>query len=173
MPDILIKTPFIMKSKIGLPDAVFTTTNELKQFAVANRLCDNSTSADRAAREVIPQESYYQTKIIKEIKKWAEMGVIDKNAYVWKQQAGQFANTGLPDVALITRTKDGHGQIFFFEIKRPLLGRLTEMQQHMIERLSAAGAVASVAVYPNDVYDVLMEHNAVLIPFAVKKKKGQ
>lgn len=173
MPDILIKVPFIIKGKKGLPDTVFNSVNEVKDYAIANRLCDKSTSADRAAREVIPQESYYQTKIIKEIKKWAEMGVIDKNAYVWKQQAGQFANTGIPDVQLITRTKDGRGQTFFFEVKRPLLGRLTEMQQHMIERLVMAGAVASVAVYPDDVYDVLMEHDAVLVPFAVKKTKGQ
>lgn len=170
MPDILIKVPFVLKGKKGLPDTVFDNVKDLKEFCVANRICDKQMSADRAAREVIPQESYYQTKIIKEIKKWAEMGVIDKNAYVWKQQAGQFAQTGLPDIALITKLKDGHGQIFFFEIKRPLLGRLTEAQQHMIENLTMAGAVASVAVYPDDVYDVLNEHGAVLVPFAIKKK---
>ena len=63
---------------------------------------------------------------------------------VWakKIHGGMYQVSGLPDIiAIAPRT----GRMVGIEVKRPKLGRVTSLQEAMIDQMNAAGAIAGIA----------------------------
>lgn len=96
--------------------------------------------------EILPRESYYQTNIIE----WLQHQFPD--AFVWKAAAGPYSRCGLPDVCAII-----NGQFYGFEVKRPYIGKPTELQKQTIQKIRNAGGMAAVVCFPKDCMEVI-EH---------------
>lgn len=92
----------------------------------------------------IHKESFYQAKIIR----WLKETYPD--AFIWKAQAGPYCRQGIPDICAII---DGH--FFGFEVKRPEIGRLSKIQEQTIKEINAAGGIAAVVSYPEQVERVI------------------
>lgn len=92
------------------------------------------------------KESFYQTKIIK----WLQKQYPD--AFVWKAQAGPYSRQGIPDICAII---DGH--FFGFEVKRPGIGRPSEIQKVTIQQINRAGGTAAVVSFPEQVERIIQE----------------
>ena len=86
------------------------------------------------------KESFYQAKIIR----WLKGQYPD--AFVWKAQAGPYCRQGIPDICAII-----NGHFFGFEVKRPEVGRLSKIQEQTIKEINAAGGIAAVVSYPEQV----------------------
>lgn len=91
------------------------------------------------------KESFYQAKIIKWLKNTYP------NAFVWKAQAGPYCRQGIPDICAIIQ-----GRFFGFEIKRPEFGRLSKIQEQTIKEINAAGGIAAVVSYPEQVERIIL-----------------
>lgn len=89
------------------------------------------------------KESYYQTKIIKWLKKEYPA------AFVWKAAAGPYSRGGIPDICAII-----DGKFYGFEVKRPG-GKASKLQEKTIEEIKAAGGIAAVVIYPADVEEII------------------
>ena len=94
--------------------------------------------------EVLPRESHYQTAIIE----WLQHEYPD--AFVWKAAAGPYSRCGLPDVCAII-----NGQFYGFEVKRPYIGKPTELQKQTIQKIRNAGGKAAVVCFPKDCMEVI------------------
>jgi len=92
----------------------------------------------------IRKESYYQTKILKFLRETYQ------SAFVWKVQQGPYSRRGIPDICMIL---DGHA--FFFEVKRPVVGRISKIQERTMEEISAAGGTVAVVSFPAQVQEVI------------------
>lgn len=110
--------------------------------------CASKKFAEKYLLDHLPKESYYQDKIIKFLQKTYP------DAVVWKEAAGPYSRQGIPDITFI---KDG--RYYGFEVKRPYVGVLSKIQEQMIERLRAAGAVAEVVTFPEDVQKIVEVNN--------------
>lgn len=108
--------------------------------------CDTATQAKKYIRENLPKESYYQAKIMKKIRE------LEPAAFVWKAAAGAYGRRGIPDVCAII-----NGRYYGFEVKRPLLGVLSEIQRKTIEQIKEAGGRAYVVTYEDEVEEILRE----------------
>lgn len=97
-----------------------------------------------AIRAAEHKESFYQARIIK----WLKQEYPD--AFVWKAQAGPYCRQGIPDICAII---DGH--FFGFEVKRPDVGRLSKIQEQTIKEINAAGGIAAVVSYPEQVERII------------------
>ena len=88
-------------------------------------------------------EKEIQSKIIRYLK-------TIKNGYVIKNNAaGRYSSQGVPDITFIASRK-----AYFFEVKQP--GKVaTKLQQHNIDRLNQAGAIACVVTSLDEVKEVL------------------
>lgn len=85
------------------------------------------------------KESYYQAKILHWLKSTYPA------AFVWKVAAGPYSQGGVPDICMVLG-----GHAFFFEVKRPGVGRISKLQELTIEKINAAGGTAAVVSYPAD-----------------------
>ena len=100
----------------------------------------NASEARKFLQEKIPKESYFQEKIIRHLKiKYPE-------AFVWKAAAGAYSRSGIPDVCCILE-----GRFYGFEVKRPLLGKASVIQEQTIKEIRGAGGVAELVSYPEEV----------------------
>lgn len=88
----------------------------------------------------LPKESYYQRCILNYIKGRYP------DAFVWKAAAGPYSRKGIPDVCAVIG-----GRFYGFEIKRPYIGVLSRIQEQTIEQIRAAGGIAGVVCFPEDV----------------------
>lgn len=90
-------------------------------------------------RKVIPKEAYYQRKLLKGLKeKYPE-------AFIVKIAQGAYSQGGLPDILVIL---DGH--YFGFEVKRPLIGEVSKLQEMTMARIRAAGGTAEVVSWTEE-----------------------
>ena len=124
-----------MADKITLED--FKTEVEA---VAALKDCDPKMTTEKARkyiRERLPKESYYQDKIIKHIRE------LFPSAFVWKAAAGAYSRQGIPDVCAVI-----NGRYYGFEVKRPLIGVLSKIQERTIEQIKQAGGRAFVVTYP-------------------------
>lgn len=110
---------------------------------VADGLCNTKAEAMKLLRKKMPPESYYQKKIMDALK--AKATAEGMKCVIWKDQAGMYQRGGVSDVQAIIG-----GVHFSVEVKRPLLGEPSELQLKFIDHVNAAGGVAGVAVYPED-----------------------
>lgn len=90
------------------------------------------------------KESFYQTRIIRWLKKTYP------RAFVWKAAAGPYSRGGIPDVCVVL-----NGRFFGFEVKRPEVGRLSKLQEQAIKKINAAGGIAAVVSYPDEVERII------------------
>jgi hypothetical protein len=91
------------------------------------------------------KESFYQAKIIR----WLKGQYPD--AFVWKAQAGPYCRQGIPDICAII-----NGHFFGFEVKRPEVGRLSKIQEQTIKEINAAGGIAAVVSFPEQVEKIIL-----------------
>ena len=99
---------------------------------------------EKILRNVIPEESYYQTKIMEWLREEYP------TAFVWKAAAGPYSQGGIPDVCAVI-----DGMYYGFEVKRPYLGVTSQLQKQTIKKIIAAGGVAAVVTFVEDVEAVI------------------
>ncbi len=92
----------------------------------------------------VPKESYFQKKVKDGLKKQFP------DAYVAKIAQGMYSQGGIPDILCIL---DGH--YFGFEIKRPVLGKMTKLQSVAINKIRAAGGTAEVVIWPEEAAKII------------------
>ncbi len=95
--------------------------------------------ASEVCRREVPKEAYFQKKVKDGLKKQFP------GAYVAKIAQGMYSQGGIPDVLCVV---DGHA--FFFEVKRPLFGKVSRLQEAAIEKIRAAGGAAEVVSWPEE-----------------------
>lgn len=104
----------------------------------------NKKSALQMCRREIPKEGYYQDKIKKGLKRRY------RAAFVRKISQAQYSEGGTPDIMCIV---DGH--YFGFEIKRPLVGTPTKLQENAIRGIREAGGTAAIVSWPEECYKII------------------
>ena len=104
----------------------------------------NRTLAMQEIRRKIPKESYYQEKIKKALKRRYP------DCFVVKIAQGMYSEGGIPDVMCIV---DGH--YFGFEVKRPLLGKPTKLQEKRIQQIADAGGTAAIVSWPEECFRII------------------
>ena len=126
----------------------FSTEEEaIKYLKTAKAItCATTSQAKKYIREHLPKESYYQDKIIKHIKE------LIPSAFVWKAAAGAYSRQGIPDVCAVI-----NGHYYGFEVKRPLIGVLSKIQEQTIKQIREAGGRAYVVTYTDEVTRILRE----------------
>lgn len=100
--------------------------------------------ATKILRRKIPDESYFQKKIIEGLKKNYPA------AFITKITLSAYSEAGIPDILFIL---DGH--YFGFEVKKPVFGKPTKLQEVAIKRINAAGGTAAVVSYPEECYAII------------------
>lgn len=95
-------------------------------------------------RKLIKKEGYYQTKIKDALKrKYPE-------AFVRKISQGAYSEGGIPDVLMIYR-----GHYFGFEVKRPVVGVPSKLQEETIRQIRRAGGTALLVRWPEEAVKVV------------------
>ena len=124
----------------------FSTEAEAVAFLKTEKetTCSTTEQARQYIRKNLPKESYYQDKIIKHIRE------LIPSAFVWKATAGPYSRQGIPDVCAVI-----NGRYYGFEVKRPLIGVLSAIQEQTIRQIKAAGGRAYVVSYPAEVTEIL------------------
>ncbi len=90
-------------------------------------------------RKLIKKEGYYQSEIKEALKtKYPD-------AFVVKISQGAYSEGGIPDVLMI---KDGH--YFGFEVKRPVVGIRSKLQEETVRKIQAAGGTATFVRWPEE-----------------------
>ena len=112
-----------------------------KQFPGLTR-----TEAARKLYDAVPLERTLQDRIMKWIKQEYPQ------AFVWKATAGAYSRCGIPDICCIV-----DGQFYGFEVKRPFWGKASKVQLKTMEQIRAAGGVAGLVSYPEDVGRMIFE----------------
>lgn len=90
-------------------------------------------------RKLIKKEGYYQSEIKETLKKKYP------DAFVVKISQGAYSEGGIPDVLMI---KDGH--YFGFEVKRPVVGIRSKLQEETVRKIQAAGGTAAFVCWPEE-----------------------
>lgn len=109
---------------------------------------ESLTDARKKARTTIPSEKSIQAEILR---------YLNEAGFFWKDAAGPYQQRGIPDIVGVL-----HGRFCAFEVKRPLLGEATPLQERTIQRIQDKGGVAEVVTSVADVRAALEE--AHLIP---------
>lgn len=117
----------------------FKSMGEAEDQLIRDGICQSRTEANRYILTKLPKESYYQNKIIKGIRE------AYPNAFVWKATAGAYSRQGIPDVCAVI-----DGRYYGFEVKRPYIGVLSQIQEATIKKIQSAGGVAGVVCFPED-----------------------
>ena len=126
--------------------AQFESEADAARFLIENGKAKNFSEARKYMGANIPKESYYQDKIIKHINS------LLPSAFVWKAAAGAYSRQGIPDVSAVI-----NGRYYGFEVKRPLIGVLSKIQEQTIKKIKQAGGLAFVVTYPEEVTEALRE----------------
>lgn len=127
---------------------------EIYQIALADGTTRKPDWAEcrQIANTLIPKEKYFQTKILDYLKTLKDDGV---RSMFWKEASGfGYQISGLPDICGII-----NGRFYAFEVKRPLLGKVTPVQEKRIEEIRAAGGVAEVVCFVEEV-KVIIKHES-------------
>lgn len=124
----------------------FKNKIEALKWVKKNKGIKTNGEAEKYLRLNLPKESYYQSKIITFLRKTYP------DAFVWKEAAGPYSRAGIPDISMVLK-----GKFYAFEVKRPFVGVVSEIQAKTIEKLKKAGAVAGVVTFIEDVKKLIGE----------------
>lgn len=100
--------------------------------------------ATKWLRDKIPPERYYQKKIMEALKKEYP------DAYIVKVSQGAYSIGGIPDIMCIVL-----GRYFGFEVKRPVFGEVSSLQELAVRKINASGGTAAIVTYPEEAVSVL------------------
>lgn len=108
----------------------------MREFMEAKKI-KTKQKAMTELRKLIKDESYFQSKI----KKGLETKYPD--AFIRKISQGAYSEGGIPDILMI---RDGH--YFGFEVKRPVVGIRSKLQEQTAKAIQAAGGTAAFVCWP-------------------------
>lgn len=123
------------------------TEDEAIRMAMEKSGKTNRKDAIAYLRSNVPKESYYQTKVKKALQE------AYPDAYIAKIAQGMYSQNGIPDILCIHK-----GHYFGFEIKRPVFGVLSAIQEQTIKLIRKAGGTAEVVTYPEEALRVVDEY---------------
>ena len=128
----------------------FRTKDEaIKYLQETMEDCQTAKEAEHYIRANVMREPYYQDKIIKYINSIP-------SAFAWKEAAGAYSRKGIPDVSAVI-----NGRYYGFEVKRPLIGVLSKLQEQTIKKIRAAGGRAYVVTYTDEVEEILRKEEEI------------
>lgn len=126
--------------------------NEAMGFAIIAKLQEERKLSRSAAIQLlykeIPKESYFQEKIMDAIKKKYP------DAFIRKISQGAYSEGGFPDLLVIN-----NGQVFAFEVKRPVVGITSKLQLLTLAKLKAAGAEALIVRWPEEALAIMANYD--------------
>ena len=128
----------------------FQTKEEAIAYIISEKGCVTVKEAEKYLTEKLPKEGYYQDKIIKFLTK------THPKAFVWKAAAGAYSRQGIPDVCAVIG-----GRYYGFEVKRPYIGKPSKIQEQTIRQIQAAGGIAEVVCFPEEVQKIIEKHMKV------------
>nr|WP_325300208.1 hypothetical protein [uncultured Dysosmobacter sp.] len=109
----------------------------VQEYAAKQGLTRKQAIAELRRR--IPNEAYYQDKIKRELKaKYPD-------AFVRKISQGAYSEGGTPDIMMIHK-----GHYFGFEIKRPVVGVPSKLQEIAVKQIREAGGSAAFVRWPEE-----------------------
>lgn len=120
----------------------FVSDEFLQELAAENGIAKKE--AMKICQKKIKLETYFQEKVKDGLKRKFP------DAYVAKIAQGAYSQSGIPDILCIL---DGH--YFGFEIKRPVLGKVTKLQSATINKIRAAGGTAEVVIWPEEAAEII------------------
>jgi Arc/MetJ-type ribon-helix-helix transcriptional regulator len=122
----------------------YENLSAFKRALVEEGRAKNMQEAEKLARRLIPKESYYQKKILEALREAFPEGRWRKNAASAEQQSGE------PDI-------DGviSGLFIAIEVKRPLLGAVSALQEKAIQEIREAEGCATVCCYPDEAVETV------------------
>lgn len=126
----------------------FEESRFIREFMEAKGITTKS-KAVAELRKLIKKEGYYQDKIKKGLKKKYP------GAFVRKVAQGAYSEAGIPDILFI---KDGH--YFGFEVKRPVVGIPSKLQEKTIDEITAAGGTAAFITWPEQAYNEVEKYES-------------
>lgn len=101
----------------------------------------------KALRKEIKNEPYYQDKIKKALKaKYPK-------AFIRKISQGLYSEAGTPDILMI---HEGH--YYGFEVKRPVVGVPSKLQEETIRQITAAGGTALFVRWPEEAIQAVEQY---------------
>lgn len=136
----------------------FDSYEDLIEYIIQEKGLKTKAGARAYIQDHMPKESYFQKRIIQWIKKHV------KNCMVWKEAAGPYSRQGIPDITCIV-----NGRYYGFEVKRPFIGKLSQIQEQTIKDIRDAGGRAYVVSSEIDVAFCLLPEMAENL----RKAKGR
>lgn len=127
----------------------FNENEFVKSFMVARNF-KTKKEALAALRKEIKKESYYQERIKKALKaKYPE-------AFIVKISQSLYSQAGIPDILMIY-----NGHYFGFEVKRPVVGVPSKLQEETIRKITAAGGTALFVRWPEEAIQAVEQYQIV------------
>lgn len=124
----------------------FDESEFIKSFMEARHLRTKKEALE-ALRKEIKKESYYQDKIKKALKaKYPK-------AFIKKISQGLYSEAGIPDILMI---HEGH--YYGFEVKRPVVGVPSKLQEETIRQITAAGGTALFVRWPEEAIQAVEQY---------------
>lgn len=124
----------------------FDESEFIKSFMEARHL-RTKKEALAALRKEIKKESYYQDKIKKALKaKYPK-------AFIKKISQGLYSEAGIPDILMIYE-----GHYYGFEVKRPVVGVPSKLQEETIRQITAAGGTALFVRWPEEAIQAVEQY---------------
>lgn len=124
----------------------FDESSFIKSFMEARGL-RTKKEALAILRKEIKKEPYYQDKIKKALKtKYPK-------AYMVKISQSMYSQAGIPDIMMIYC-----GHYFGFEVKRPVVGVPSKLQEETIRRITAAGGTALFVRWPEEAIQAVEQY---------------
>lgn len=121
--------------------------NEFVKSFMDARNFKTKKEALAALRKEIKKESYYQEKIKKVLKtKYPE-------AFIVKISQSLYSQAGIPDILMIH-----NGHYFGFEVKRPVVGVPSKLQEETIRKITAAGGTALFVRWPEEAIQAVEQY---------------
>ena len=117
----------------------FCWTDKVSRF----RPIDQETG--RRVLPGLPERSFghmNESDIVKAIMKYLKSV---PQCFCWKEHGGMYGTAGIPDIMFI---KDGH--YFGFEVKRPVVGIRSKLQEQTARMIQAAGGTAAFVCWPEE-----------------------
>ena len=128
----------------------FATVAQLREYmskmasSLGVELPTTTEEVRRYATQRIPKEERYQAEVLQALRQELPRAV------VYKQQGSVYMQAGLPDVTAVVG-----GRHIALEVKRPIVGTLSALQQRKIRKLRNAGAIAYVVSTPAEALYIL------------------
>jgi len=119
------------------------TLTELKHDIVREGYTYDLRVAERIARQMVPAESVYQAALMKDLKKRAAKEALP--IVIYKAAQGRYSRGGVADIQAVIG-----GVAVAVEVKRPVFGKTSKLQEQFLREFNEAGGVGCVAVWPED-----------------------